>query len=291
MAQIAIPLVILNNKTKIPALGFGTYMIPPKNAVTIVYEACKIGYRHFDTAVLYGNEAEVSQGILKFINEEVESTGKSFEEIRAKFYYTTKLWNSQCTSYEKATRGIEKCLVEASGLKYIDLLLIHSPLMGPEKRLETWSAMQDFDKTKLRSIGISNFGVKHIQELLSWDGLKIKPVINQIEISPWLMRESIVKFCKNNDIQVEAYAPLTHGQNLHDSTLTEIASKHNVSNAQVLIKWSLQRGLIPLPKTATAKRLKTNIDVFSFELSKQETSLLDHPDAYQPTDWECTNCE
>lgn len=284
------PLITLNNGSKIPNVGLGTYMIPPKATENIVYEACKRGYRHFDTAVLYENEREVSSGIVKYIKEESEKTDVPFEKIRSQFFYTTKLWNSQCTSYEKAIRGIETCLQAAGELKYIDLLLIHSPLMGPKNRLATWNAMQEYAGEKVKNIGVSNFGVKHLSELLAWDGLKIKPVINQVEISPWLMRQDIVKFCHENDIQVEAYSPLTHGENLSDPVLTQIAYRYNVTNAQILLRWSIQKNLIPLPKTSTVARLAGNLNVFNFVISEDDMKQLDHPNAYQPTDWECTDC-
>ena len=284
------PLVTLNNNAKIPTIGLGTYLLPASSTDKLVYEACKKGYRHFDTAVLYENEKDVAAGMVKFIKEESEKTGESFDKIRSQFFYTTKLWNNQCTSYENAVLGIESCLAKIGELKYIDLLLIHSPLMGPENRLATWKAMQEYDSSKLKNLGVSNFGIKHLEQLLSWDGLEIKPVVNQIEISPWLMRQELVKFCKANSIQVEAFAPLTHGENLSNPVLTQIAYKYNVLNAQILIRWSIQHGLIPLPKTSKVERLSSNLSVFGFEISDEDMKKLDHPDAYQPTDWECTDC-
>lgn len=290
MTKTLAPLITLNNKSKIPCVGLGTYLVSSKATDNIVYEACKRGYRHFDTAVLYENERDVAAGIVKYIKEESDKTGEPFDKIRSDFFYTTKLWNDQCSSYEAAHRGIESCLSKIGDLKYIDLLLIHSPLMGPENRLLTWKAMQEYDVSKVKNLGVSNYGIKHLRQLLTWKDLKIKPVINQIEISPWLMRQEIVDFCKENDIQVEAYAPLTHGGNLFNPLLTQIAYKYEVTNAQILIRWSLQHGLIPLPKTGTIERLSGNLDVFGFEIDDKDMRLLDHPEAYQPTDWECTDC-
>jgi diketogulonate reductase-like aldo/keto reductase len=291
MHNISTPLKKLNNGNSIPVIGLGTYMMTESKATTVVYEACKKGYRHFDTAVLYQNESAVADGITRFIEEESEKTGKSFDEIRKSFFYTTKLWNSQCDgSYDKVVRAIDGCMDCIGKLKYIDLLLIHSPLMGPKHRIQTWKAMQEYGQDKLKNIGVSNFGAKHLEELLSWDGLKIKPVVNQLEISPWLMRQDLVKFCLGHDIEVEAFSPLTHGENLNNAVITQIAYKHEKTNAQILIKWSIQTGHIPLPKTGTVERLSGNLEVFDFELSEEDIKTISHPDAYQPTDWECTDC-
>ncbi|KAF0270045.1 hypothetical protein D499_0AF00390 [Hanseniaspora uvarum DSM 2768] len=291
MSKINTPLKKLNNGNNIPVIGLGTYLIKGHNASNLVYEACLKGYRHFDTAVLYQNEKEVAAGIIRFIEEESVKTGKSFDEIRKTFFYTTKLWNSQCDgSYEKVIRAIDGCIESVGKLKYIDLLLIHSPLMGPKHRLQTWKAMQDYGEDKLKNIGVSNFGAKHIQELLSWDGLKIKPVVNQLEISPWLMRKELTDMCIKNSIEVEAFSPLTHGENLNNPVITQIAYKYEKTNAQILIKWSIQTGHIPLPKTGTVERLAGNLDVFDFELSRDDIKAISHPEAYQPTDWECTDC-
>ena len=137
MSKINTPLKQLNNGNNIPVIGLGTYLIKEHNASNLVYEACLKGYRHFDTAVLYQNEKEVAAGIIRFIEEESVKTGKSFDEIRKTFFYTTKLWNSQCDgSYEKVIRAIDGCIESVGKLKYIDLLLIHSPLMGPKHRLQ-----------------------------------------------------------------------------------------------------------------------------------------------------------
>ena len=291
MTNFGAPLKTLNNGNTIPSLGLGTYQMNSKTAVNVVYEACVKGYRHFDTAVLYQNEKEVAEGITRFIEEESMKTGKPFDEIRKSFFYTTKLWNSQCNgSYDKVVKAIDGCINCVGKLKYIDLLLIHSPLMGPKHRIQTWKAMQDYGEDKLKNIGVSNFGAQHIKELLSWDGLKIKPVVNQLEISPWLMRKELVEFCFKNDIDVEAFSPLTHGENLNNPVITQLAYKYEKTNAQILIKWSLQTGHIPLPKTANVERLAGNLDVFGFEISKEDIATISHPDAYQPTDWECTDC-
>lgn len=273
----------LSNGFKIPSIALGTYDIPRSQTAEIVYEGVKCGYRHFDTAVLYGNEKEVGDGIIKWLNEDPGNHKR--EEI----FYTTKLWNSQ-NGYKRAKAAIRQCLNEVSGLQYIDLLLIHSPLEGSKLRLETWRAMQEaVDKGLVKSIGVSNYGKKHIDELLNWPELKHKPVVNQIEISPWIMRQELADYCKSKGLVVEAFAPLCHGYKMTNPDLLKVCKEVDRNPGQVLIRWSLQHGYLPLPKTKTVKRLEGNLAAYNFELSDEQMKFLDHPDAYEPTDWECTD--
>ncbi|CDF90269.1 related to 2,5-diketo-D-gluconic acid reductase A [Zygosaccharomyces bailii] len=272
----------LINGVKIPSLALGCYDIPRGNTAEIVYQALKCGYRHFDTAVLYGNEQEVGDGISRWLKEDPSHK-------REDVFYTTKLWNSQ-NGYSPAKKAIVECLNKVKGIGYIDLLLIHSPLSGPQKRLETWKAMQEaVDEGVVKSIGVSNYGKHHIEELLNWDQLKYPPVVNQIEISPWCMRGELTKWCQSKKIVVEAYAPLTHGYKLKDPGLVAVAKQLGRDTGQVLIRWSLQRGLLPLPKTQNPARLATNLQVYDFELSPEQIKEIDHPEAHEPTDWECTD--
>lgn len=275
-------LITLNNGNKIPSLALGTYDIPRSQTSDLVYQAAKVGYRHFDTAVLYGNEREVGQGIVKWLKE-----GNSRDDV----FYTTKLWNSQL-GYSSTQTAIESMLDKVHELKYIDLVLIHSPLPGKKLRLETWKALQEFvDQGIIKNIGVSNYGKHHIEELLNWSELTVKPVINQIEISPWCMRQELADWTKSQDIAVEAFAPLTHGYKLTNPPpeIAEISEKYNKSTAQILIKWSLQKGYIPLPKTKTISRLKENLEINDFELTNNEIEIISKPNDYDPTDWECTD--
>lgn len=274
----------LLNGNLIPAIGLGTYDIPNKLTAEVVYNGLKIGYRHFDTAVLYGNEAEVAEGISRWLNEGPQNT-------RADVFYTTKLWNLQ-QGYTATKRAVQEMLAKAKPLGYIDLMLIHSPLPGKEMRLETWRALQEeVQKGTIKNIGVSNYGKHHITELLSWEGLKVQPVINQIEISPWCMRQELADFCKSQGLIVEAYAPLTHGYKLlhPPQELSEIAQKYDVTVAQVLIKWSMQKGYLPLPKTKTLSRLRENLEIEHFNLTQKEIEAISRPNEHDPTDWECTD--
>ncbi|SCV03448.1 LAME_0H10506g1_1 [Lachancea meyersii CBS 8951] len=267
----------------LPSLGLGTYDIPRSETTEVVYQALKAGYRHLDTAVLYGNEQEVAQGIHQWLQEDPHNNKRS------DVFYTTKLWNSQ-NGYSNAKRAIQECLEKAKPLGYIDLLLIHSPLSGPRRRLETYKAMQEaVDQGVVRSIGVSNYGVQHVDELLAWPELKHKPVVNQIEISPWIMRQELADHCKAKGLVVEAFSPLTHGYKLKHPNVLQVAKETGHDAGQVLIRWSLQHGYVPLPKSRSVARLTGNLKAYDFQLSPEQISFLDQPNAYEPTDWECTD--
>ena len=271
----------LSSGYTIPSVALGCYNIPQDDTAEIVEAALERGYRHFDTAVLYENEKEVGDGIQNWLN-------KNPQHSRQEIFYTTKLWNSQF-GYDNAKLAIQQCLNAVKSLGYIDLLLMHSPIGGKQIRLDTWKAMQEaVDQGIVKNIGVSNFGERHIDALLNWDGLRYKPVVNQIEISPWCMREQLANFCKQKGIFVEAYAPLTHGYKINDLGLLKISSETGKNTGQILIRWSLQHGYIPLPKTETISRLTGNLDVYDFELTNDQMADIDHPEAYEPTDWECT---
>lgn len=273
----------LSNGVKIPSLALGTYDLPKSTTANIVYEALKCGYRHFDTAVLYNNERKVGEGIYQWLQEDPKNNKR--EDV----FYTTKLWNSQ-NGYQPAKQAIKECLQKVEKLGYIDLLLIHSPLSGSKKRLETYKAMQEaVDEGIVKSIGVSNYGQHHLEELLSWEGLKYKPVVNQIEISPWCMRQELAQWCQSQGIVVEDYAPLTHGYKLKDPQLVKVAEEVGKNTGQVLIRWSLQHGYLPLPKTSNVDRLPGNLDVYDFKLSESQIKAFEHPEAHEPTDWECTD--
>ncbi|KAM3160611.1 hypothetical protein ACU8KH_04747 [Lachancea thermotolerans] len=267
----------------LPSLGLGTYDIPRAETAEVVYQALKAGYRHLDTAVLYGNEREVGEGVEKWLKEDPKN------HRRHDVFYTTKLWNSQ-NGYSNAKRAIQECLDKVRPLGYIDMLLIHSPLSGTRRRLETYKAMQEaVDAGIVRSIGVSNYGKHHIDELLTWEELKHKPVVNQIEISPWVMRQDLADYCKSKGLVVEAFSPLTHGYKIKHPNVVRVAEEVGRNTGQVLIRWSLQHGYVPLPKSRSVERLKGNLEVYDFELSPEQITFLDQPQAYEPTDWECTN--
>ncbi|GMM30823.1 aldo-keto reductase superfamily protein [Martiniozyma asiatica (nom. inval.)] len=273
--------ITLNNGIKMPFMGLGTW--ESMNAAPVVHAALSKGYRMIDTASFYANEKECGEGIMQWINE-------SPENKRSDVFYITKLWNNE-NGYHVAKEAIDKCLARVKGLEYIDLLLIHSPLEGPKMRLETWKAMQEaVEEGKVKSIGVSNYGIDHLKELLNWEGLKIKPVVNEIEVHPWCMRQELCDFTIKMGLKVVAFAPLSHSYRLQDKNVIEISKEKDISAAQVLIRWSLEKGYIPIPKTKTISRLSGNLDVLSFELSADEIAKLDHPNEHDPSDWEVTTC-
>ncbi len=264
----------------IPAVGFGVYETNPEETTTIVYEALKAGYRHIDTAQYYENEKESVAGILKWISEDPTNNKRS------DIFYTTKLIVTSL-EYEKAKVKIAESIELAKGIEYIDLFLIHAPWGDKAQRLGAYKALQEsVEAGKVKSIGVSNYGIHHLEELLKWDGLKIKPTINQMELTPWIQRNDLVKYSKEKNILLEAYSPLTRGKKFNDPKLVEISKKYNKSPAQILIRWSLEKGFITLPKTATVSRLAENLDVFDFQLTKFEIDTLGDPEAHEVTVWD-----
>lgn len=271
------PLVKLSNGKSIPQLGFGVYLVSTDVATNITYEALKQGYRHIDSAEAYKNEAEVVKGIKKWLDEDPQNNKR--EDV----WYTTKIKTDRVT-YEETAKSIkERVAIAKEHIGYIDLVLIHSPKTNKEGRLGAWKALQEYVEEHpddVKSLGISNYGVKHLRELFSWDGLKIKPVINQIELNPWLTHPDIVTFGKQAGVATEAYSPLTRGIRINDPEIESYAKKYGKSNGQILIKWSLQKGFIPLVKTVNVDRVKENFDVFDWELSLEDVKALSHDDEY-----------
>lgn len=260
---------ILNNGVSIPVIALGVYKTGTNVAKQVVYDALEFGYRHFDCADVYGNESEVGEGIAKWLKD----TGVKREEI----FYTTKIFNAQ-QGYEEATKQIDVSLERVKDLGYIDLMLIHTPLTSKAKRLGTWKALQEGVKAgKIKSIGVSNYGIHHLKELFEWDGYEIEPVVDQVELNPWLMRTELHDFCKSKNILMQAYSPLTRCKMFGDPTLVKLAEKYGKSPAQILIRWSLQMGFNVLPKSEKKTRLAQNLDVFDFEILDEDMAALSHP--------------
>ncbi|KAF9146405.1 hypothetical protein BGX30_000751 [Mortierella sp. GBA39] len=252
----------LNNARQIPLLGLGVYKIEPGKATEdAVLWALQAGYRHIDTAAGYRNEVSVGNALRK--------SGIPRDQI----FVTTKLFD-QDQGYDSALEACELSL-EKLGLDYVDLYLIHSPNPGPERRNESWKALQKLvAQGSVKSIGVSNYGVQHLKELLG-SNPTIRPVVNQIEVHPWLTRQEIVSFCESQHIAVQAYSPLSRGHKLQDPMLIKIGEKYSKSPAQILIRWSLQKGYIVIPKSSHKDRIEQNADVFDFDLADGDMSVLD----------------
>ncbi|KAL2611203.1 hypothetical protein R1flu_022895 [Riccia fluitans] len=257
---------------EIPMLGLGVWQASPKETVEAVSVALKNGYRHIDTACLYENEAAVGKA--------VRESGIPREEI----FVTTKLWNSD-HGYQRCLRAFETSLREL-GLDYVDLYLVHSP-MAVNQRLDTWRAMEQILKSgKAKSIGVSNYGIQHLQELFS--NCKVRPSCNQVELHPFNTRTELVSFCEKEGIVLQAYSPLTQGRKLRHRGLVEIAKQYNKSPAQIMIKWCLQKNFVVLPKSTTPSRIIENISVFDFEISREDMAKLDSFDEGFVTGWDPT---
>ncbi|KAF9529226.1 NADP-dependent oxidoreductase domain-containing protein [Crepidotus variabilis] len=253
-------IVTLPTGHPMPLLGFGVYQNYDTKAS--VLEAFKAGYRHIDSAQAYKNEAHVG--------EAVRESGLNREDV----FITTKCASKQ-HGYDNATKGVDNSL-EQLGTDYIDLFLIHDPLSGKVKRIETYKALLEAKAAgKIRSVGVSNYNVKHIEEIKA-AGYEA-PAVNQIELHPFCQQKEIVEYCKTNNIVVEAYCPLVRGE-MDNVVIKEVAAKYNRNPAQVLIRWSLQRGFIPLPKSATPSRIQSNAAVYDFELAEEDLRKLDDLD-------------
>lgn len=257
----------LNNGVKIPIIGFGTWQTPDgdiaKHAVEVALNA---GYRHIDTAAAYGNEKSVGQAI--------KNSGINRHDL----FITTKLWNAD-HGYKSAKAAIDRSLQNLK-VDYLDLYLIHWP--NPvdmrdhwaEANAESWRAMEEAVQAgKIRAIGVSNFRKRHLDELLKT--AEIKPVVNQIMLNPSDLQPDVVKV--NNELKLlsEAYSPLGTGGLLGNETVNEIASEVGKSPAQVLIRWSLEHGFLPLPKSVHDKYIRANAEVFDFNLSSEQMNKLD----------------
>ena len=203
---------------------------------------------------------------------------------RSDICYTTKLRDNN-TSRAVVRASITKSL-KASGLDAIDLFLLHSPIGGPEARRASWAAVEDAVLAgEVRLAGVSNFGVRHLDELMGWDDLRVKPVVNQIEVHPFSVQKDIRAACDRWGIVVQAYSPLVAGMRFGHPVLKEVAAKYGVSEAQVLVRWSVQHGFVTLPKSAKVERIVANADVGGFEISEGDMARLDGLDEKLVTDW------
>ena len=260
----------LINGTEIPAIGLGTWQTPDgETAVKAVSHAIKCGYRHVDAAAVYDNEKSVGDGIRKGLQE----AGLKREQL----FVTSKVWNTE-RGYDRTMRAFEKTLGDL-GLDYLDLYLIHWPANAKQfadwQRLnaETWRAMEELYKAeRIRSIGVSNFYAHHLEALMQ--SAEVMPMVNQIEFHPGFMQKEVVDFCRQHDILVEAWSPLGTGEMLSNETLLSVADKYGCSVAQLCVRWVLQNGVLPLPKSITPSRIEENLDVDGFTISDENMAII-----------------
>lgn len=256
-----------SNGVEVPKLGLGTWFIADDKVADAVKEAVKIGYRHIDTAQAYQNERGVGEG--------VRNAGIKREDL----FVQNKL-AAEIKSYDEAVKAIDESL-EKMGLDYIDLMIIHSPkpwqdFLGDEKffegNLEAWKALEDAYKAgKLKAIGVSNFEIEDLQSLI--DNGSVKPMVNQVLAHISNTPTELIGFCEANDILVEAYSPIGHGELFKNEEVKAMAEKYNVSVPQLGIRYCLQLGMLPLPKTANPDHMKNNADL-DFEISGVDMETL-----------------
>lgn len=249
---------VLKNGIKVPSIGIGTYKAgSDEETAAIVKTAIEIGYRHIDAASFYGNEAGVGKGI--------RDSGVRREDI----FLVTKLWNDD-QGYEKTMEAFNKSL-EKLQVEYLDLFLIHWPT---ELNAETWRAFEElYALGKVKAIGVCNFKKGHLEELK--ETAKVMPMVNQVELHPFNTREKLVEYCQDNNIQVVAWSPISRGKILTSELLIALAEKYNKTVTQIVIRWHLQRGIIPIPKSSNKGRIKENFEIFDFVMSKEDIASID----------------
>lgn len=261
----AVPDIELNDGTTIPQLGFGTWQIKPEETAKAVGEALRIGYRHIDTAEMYGNEAGVG--------EAVRAAGLSRDEV----YITSKL-NNGFHEPDAAERAIDETL-SLLGYDHVDLFLIHWPL--PTRYdgdfVQTWKALEKFKADgRATSIGVSNFQVPHLERLAA--EADIAPAVNQIELHPLFLNDDVHRYGEQHGIVTEAWSPLAQGNIVDNRAVGAVAERHGKTVAQVVLRWHLQRGHVIFPKSVTASRIEENFDVFDFELDAHDIEVLESLD-------------
>ena len=253
---------------------------------------------------MYRNEREVGSSILAFMSSASNTSSLRREDI----HFTSKLASN--ASYEAARKSIKQS-VKQSGLGYIDLFLLHSPYGGKRARLESWKAVEDaIEDGEVKTGGVSNFGIKHVsmhlklivnaralltqrdqlEELLA-SKPRIHPVVNQIEVHPFNTRTELTSFCQKHDIVVEAYAPLARALRMKHPTITSLSKKYSCTPAQLMVRWSLQHGYVPLPKSVTKQRIVDNGDIGGFNIDQADMEKMDGLDEYLVTDWDPVDCD
>jgi diketogulonate reductase-like aldo/keto reductase len=253
----------LNSGKKIPSFGFGTWgLADGAQAEQAVGKALEAGYRLLDTAKIYGNERSVGAAV------------RDSKVGREEILVTTKLWNGD-QGYQTALDAFDASL-ERLGLEYVDLYLIHWPGRANSNR-ESWRALGEiYERGDAKSVGVSNFSVEDLEELRG--GSQLVPAVNQIPFHPFVYSDQagVVDYCQERGIVVEAYSPLSRGRHIKHKTISAIARAHNKTNAQVMLRWAIQHGTVPIPKSAHLKRIKENLQVFDFELTDKEMEQLNN---------------
>ena len=258
-----IPSVALNNGVLIPQLGFGLYKVPGEDVANLVPAAVDAGYRHFDTAAMYGNELALGRAL----GAQLEDGSLSRED----FFITSKVWNDQ-QGYDATLRSFDDSMI-ALGLDVLDLYLIHWPVAGRGLYLETYRALETlYREGRVRAIGVSNFQVDHLERVL--EERDVVPAVNQVELHPWLQQRELRAFHAQHGITTEAWSPLARGALLEDPILADVAAKHGRSVAQIALRWQIQEGIVVFPKASSAERIRQNADLFGFSLDQEDLDRI-----------------
>lgn len=259
MAKHIADTTVLANGVKFPWLGLGVWKAKEGSEVeNAVKTAIQTGYRSVDTAAVYQNEEGVGRAI--------KECGVPREEL----FITTKVWNAD-QGYESTLKAFETSRKKL-GLEYVDLYLVHWPVKGKYK--ETWKALEKLYKEGwVRAIGVSNFQVHHLKDLM--EDCEVKPMVNQVEFHPYLTQKELLAFCKEQNIQLEAWSPLMQGEVVNVSEIQELAKKYGKTPAQIVLRWDLQHGIVTIPKSVKEHRIKENADIFDFELTAEDMAKLD----------------
>lgn len=260
MAQAtSVPAIALHDGVEIPQLGFGVFQVPPEDTQATVEEALEVGYRHVDTAAAYRNERGVGAALA--------SSGIPRDEL----FVTTKLWNSQ-QGYESTLGACEKSL-ERLGLDHVDLYLVHWPVPTEGRALHTWRAFERIhEEGRSRTVGVSNFRIEDLETLER--EAATRPTVNQIELHPHFPQAELRAWHAEHGIATEAWSPLAQGDLLVNETIAAVASRHDRTPAQVILRWHLQLGNVVIPKSATPARIRENFDIFDFELDDEDMTEI-----------------
>ena len=263
-----VPTLTLNNGVEIPQLGFGVFQVPPEQTEEATLAALEVGYRHIDTAEMYGNEAGVGRA--------VRAAGLAQDEV----VVTSKLDNPN-HARDDALRSFDGTLA-ALGFDHVDLFLIHWPLPEVGDYVETWHALEEIYRSgRARAIGVSNFTPHHLRRLLA--AAEVVPAVNQIEVHPYLVQADVRAFGAEHGIVTEAWAPIARGRVLDDPVITTIAKRLERTPAQVTLRWAIQRGDVVFPKSVTRSRIEENFDLFDFELADDEMAEITALDRQERT--------
>ncbi|UTA70063.1 aldo/keto reductase [Emticicia sp. 21SJ11W-3] len=250
-------MISLSNGVQMPLLGLGVYDMYKKEAVQAVLYALETGYRLIDTASMYRNETEIGNA--------VNQSGINRNEL----FITTKVNNDE-QGYEKTLRAFDASL-QKMNLDYVDLYMVHWPIKLTRKF--TWKALERlYHEGRVKAIGVANYLIPFLDELSI--EATVMPAVNQVEFSPYLFQEELLNYCREKNIQLQAYSPLVRGQRMNDPKLLSVAQKYNKTPAQIILRWAMQLGISTIPKSANPERLKENFDVFDFEINQEDISFI-----------------